>query len=110
MSDDDASLLERCPEDMAFFRDRIDASVIDTLEHIVNAPFERMTYGEAIAILERSGRDFEFPVKWGADLQSEHERQPDPVVILDHEYTSHPSHHALSRRAPPSDGARWKRL
>jgi len=84
------ALLERCPEDMAFFRDRIDAGVIDTLEHIVAAPFERIPYGEAVAILERSGRDFEFPVEWGADLQSEHERWlaeehvGRPVIVSDY--------------------------
>jgi asparaginyl-tRNA synthetase len=59
---------------MDFFNERIDPSVLETLRQIVAAPFERLTYSEAIEILERSGRSFEFPVKWGADLQSEHER------------------------------------
>lgn len=68
------SVLERCPEDMKFFAERIDKTVVDTLRHIVDSPFERMTYTEAVSILERSGRKFEFPVAWGADLQSEHER------------------------------------
>src|SRR5882762_9175535 len=63
-----AAVLARCPDDLAFFNERIDDSVIATLEHIVTAPFERISYGEAIAILERSGRAFEFPVEWGADL------------------------------------------
>jgi asparaginyl-tRNA synthetase len=68
------AVLERCPDDMEFFHQRIDSSVRATLEHIVASPFERLGYGEAIAILEKSGRAFEFPVRWGVDLQSEHER------------------------------------
>lgn len=67
-------VLAHCPDDMAFFRDRIDKTVIDTLTKIVDAEFARMTYTEAIEILTKSGRSFEFPVKWGSDLQSEHER------------------------------------
>jgi asparaginyl-tRNA synthetase len=84
------SVLERCPDDMAFFAERIDASVISTLEHIVASPFERMTYTEAVATLERCGRAFEFPVRWGVDLQSEHERYlaeehvRRPVVVTDY--------------------------
>src|SRR5262249_60840966 len=60
------------------------------LEHTVTAPFERSTYSEAIAIVEQSGRAFEFPVKWGADLQSEHERYlaeehvGRPVIVTDY--------------------------
>jgi asparaginyl-tRNA synthetase len=67
-------LLERCAEDLRFFDDRIEKGVVETLEHVVATPFERMTYTEAIARLEKSGKSFEFPVAWGADLQSEHER------------------------------------
>jgi asparaginyl-tRNA synthetase len=84
------AVLERCPDDLAFFNERIDDTVIATLEHIVSAPFERISYGEAIAILEQSGRTFEFPVKWGADLQSEHERYlaeehvGRPVIVTDY--------------------------
>jgi asparaginyl-tRNA synthetase len=67
-------LLDDCAEDLRFFAERIDPTVIDTLEHIVASPFERLTYTEAVRILERSGKPFEFPVAWGSDLQSEHER------------------------------------
>jgi asparaginyl-tRNA synthetase len=67
-------ILERCAADMDFFRERIDRELVAALEHVVSAPFEQLRYGEAIEILERSGRAFEFPVKWGLDLQSEHER------------------------------------
>ncbi len=85
-----ASVLERCAEDMSFFRERIDPGVVETLEHVVREPFERIRYGEAIEILERSGRTFEFPVKWGLDLQSEHERFlaeehiRRPVIVTDY--------------------------
>ena len=83
-------VLEACPDDMEFFDQRIDNTVLETLTHIVEAPFERLTYSEAVGILERSGRDFEFPVRWGADLQSEHERYlaeehiRRPVIVTDY--------------------------
>ena len=83
-------VLERCPEDLRFFNDRIDRTVLEALEHVVASPFERISYTEAISILERSGRSFEFPVRWGADLQSEHERYlteeylKKPVVVTDY--------------------------
>ncbi|MCH8082933.1 MAG: asparagine--tRNA ligase [Myxococcales bacterium] len=83
-------VLDRCADDMAFFNERIDKTVLETLNHIVETPFERITYTEAIEILERSGEAFEFPVKWGADLQSEHERYltekhiGKPVVVTDY--------------------------
>ncbi|HEY8153388.1 MAG TPA: asparagine--tRNA ligase [Myxococcota bacterium] len=67
-------VLEACPEDMAFFDQRIDDTVLATLRHVIEAPFESMTYTEAVARLQRSGKSFEFPVEWGRDLQSEHER------------------------------------
>ena len=67
-------VLEACPEDMAFFDERIDNSVLATLRHVIEEPFERMTYTEAVERLQRSGKAFEFPVEWGRDLQSEHER------------------------------------
>ena len=66
-------LTERA-DDMAFFAQRIDKTCIQRLEQVVNSPFERLDYSEAIGILQRSPRSFEFPVRWGMDLQSEHER------------------------------------
>ena len=68
-----AVLAER-PDDMAFFEERIERGVIAKLTGIVDSEFVRMDYTEAIGILERSGQKFEFPVSWGIDLQSEHER------------------------------------
>lgn len=67
-------VLSERADDMAFFAQRIDKTCIQRLEQVVNLPFERLDYGDAIQILERSGRSFEFPVRWGMDLQSEHER------------------------------------
>jgi asparaginyl-tRNA synthetase len=68
-----AALAERA-DDMAFFEERVEKGVIAKLEGMVRADFVRMDYTEAIAILERSKEKFEYPVKWGIDLQSEHER------------------------------------
>ena len=67
-------VLEKCQEDLAFFNARIDSTVMQRLETMVNEPFERMEYTDAIKILEVSGQSFEFPIAWGRDLQSEHER------------------------------------
>jgi len=84
------AVLDACPDDMKFFRERIDRSVIETLEHIVASPFEHLTYTEAIEILKGSGKSFEFPVEWGKDLQSEHERYlteehvKRPVIVTDY--------------------------
>jgi asparaginyl-tRNA synthetase len=84
------AVLADCPDDMEFFDQRIDDTVLSTLNHIVETPFERISYTEAIGILEHSGRDFEFPVRWGADLQSEHERFlaeehiRRPVIVTDY--------------------------
>jgi asparaginyl-tRNA synthetase len=67
-------LLDRCADDLRFFDERVEKGVVAALEHVVATPFERMTYTDAVARLERSGKSFEFPVSWGLDLQSEHER------------------------------------
>ncbi len=68
-----AVLAERA-DDLAFFAQRIDKSCITRLEQVVRSPFARMDYEEAIRILQQARRSFEFPVAWGIDLQSEHER------------------------------------
>ena len=67
-------VMERHGEDLAFFRDRVDPQVIDRLESVLTSTFERMDYADAVAILEACGEQFEYPVGWGLDLQSEHER------------------------------------
>jgi asparaginyl-tRNA synthetase len=73
--------LDDCGEDLAFFHDRIDKGLITRLEHVVTANFERMTYTEAVEHLVRSGRSFEYPVAWGANLQAEHERYLTEQVV-----------------------------
>ncbi|AFY68191.1 asparagine--tRNA ligase [Geitlerinema sp. PCC 7407] len=83
-------VLERCPEDMEFFNERIDNSVLETADKIINSEFGRLTYTEAIAILEKTDRQFEYPVHWGLDLQSEHERYlaeeyfKKPIIVTDY--------------------------
>lgn len=83
-------VLETCAEDMEFFNQRIDNSVLATADNIINNQFERLTYTEAIKLLEKADKKFEFPVSWGLDLQSEHERYlaeekfKKPVIVTDY--------------------------
>ncbi len=84
------ALLDERPDDMKFFADRIDKQCITRMENFINSSFERITYTDAIAALENSGKQFEFPVKWGIDMQSEHERWLTeehigrPVVVMNY--------------------------
>jgi asparaginyl-tRNA synthetase len=84
------AVLAQCPDDMAFFNERIDTTILQTLTGIVETPFDRITYTEAIDILVKSGKKFEFPVSWGIDMQSEHERFlteehfKKPVIVTDY--------------------------
>jgi asparaginyl-tRNA synthetase len=95
-------VLDRCAEDMEFFRDRIDKTVIDTLQHVMGSSFIRLPYTEAIKILEASGRQFEFPVGWGHDLQAEHERFlteehfKSPLILYDYPRTIKPFYMKLN--------------
>jgi asparaginyl-tRNA synthetase len=71
------TVLDERADDMKFFVERIEKTAIDRLQHIIDKPFLRVTYTEGIRILEdaiKKGKKFEYPVKWGTDLQSEHER------------------------------------
>ncbi|PSB24569.1 asparagine--tRNA ligase [Stenomitos frigidus] len=83
-------VLETCPEDMEFFNQRIDNSVLATADNIINNEFARVTYTEAIALLEKASKTFEYPVEWGLDLQSEHERYlaeehfKKPTIVTDY--------------------------
>ena len=83
-------VLARCDDDMRFFAERIDKNVLARLETVINKPFEKIAYGEAINILKAATAKFEFPVEWGLDLQSEHERYltekhvKGPVVVVDY--------------------------
>jgi len=67
-------VLENAPEEMEFFNNFIDKALLDRLYNIVNSEFGHVTYTEAIKILEKENEKFEYPVKWGSDLQTEHER------------------------------------
>jgi asparaginyl-tRNA synthetase len=84
------AVLDERQDDMAFFAERVDKTCIARLEAVLSSSFERMTYTEAIAALEKSGRAFEYPVRWGIDLQSEHERYLTeqlvgrPIVVTDY--------------------------
>ena len=69
-----SSVVEHCVEDMALFDKFIEKGLLDKLHHVIDNDFVRITYTEAVDELLNSGRDFEFPVSWGVDLQSEHER------------------------------------
>jgi asparaginyl-tRNA synthetase len=73
--------LDECGEDLAFFNERIEPGLVARLEALVKAEFQVMSYTEAVRLLEKSGRSFEFPVAWGADLQSEHERYLTEQVV-----------------------------
>ena len=83
-------LLTRRGDDMAFFDLRIEPGVVARLRHIIETPFRRLPYTEAVEILRKSGKPFEFPVAWGTDLQSEHERFlteehfKQPLVLTDY--------------------------
>jgi len=85
-----SELRERCEEDLAFFDKRVDDTVLSNLNHVIESPFERVTYTDAVDILKASGEPFEYPVEWGHDLQSEHERFlaekhfACPVVVTDY--------------------------
>ncbi|MGD1714562.1 asparagine--tRNA ligase [Dapis sp. BLCC M172] len=84
------SVLESCPEDMEFFNKRIDKTVLETADTIINNSFERISYTEAVSLLEKTDKKFEYPVEWGLDLQSEHERYlceelfKKPVMVTDY--------------------------
>lgn len=85
--------LERCADDIAFLTEHYDKELIERLQFVLDKPFKRLTYTEGIEILEdavKSGRKFEFPIYWGADMSSEHERYlveeyfKTPVIVTDY--------------------------
>jgi len=83
-------LLDKSSQDLEFFNQRIEPELLKTLHHVVDSGFERMTYTEAVKLLEGSKESWEYPVYWGADLQSEHERWLTetkvgrPVILTDY--------------------------
>jgi asparaginyl-tRNA synthetase len=85
-----SAVLERCERDMQFFAERIEPEAIRRLESLVDSPFVRMDYAEAIRVLQNSGRKFDYPVEWSLDLQTEHERYltethcQAPVIVMNY--------------------------
>lgn len=83
-------VLEHAPEEMEFFSRFVDKGLMDRLDNVVNSDFARVTYTEAVEILQKSGRKFQYPVEWGIDLQTEHERYiteevfKKPVFVTDY--------------------------
>lgn len=83
-------LLKHCQEDMHFFDKYISNGLLERLQQIIDTSFERASYTYAVRVLEKSDKKFEFPIKWGLDLQSEHERYlaeeffAKPVIITDY--------------------------
>jgi len=82
--------LDDCTEDMQFFNDRVDNTVLETLNNILQHEFKRITYTEAVRLLEESGKQWEYPVAWGINLQAEHERWltedhfKQPIIVYDY--------------------------
>jgi asparaginyl-tRNA synthetase len=82
--------LENAPEEMDFFNKFIDKGLLERLDNVLNSEFKRITYTEAVSLLEKSGEKFDYPVKWGMDLQTEHERYltektfKGPVFVTDY--------------------------
>jgi asparaginyl-tRNA synthetase len=85
-----AYLLKHCQEDLEFFDTYIEKGLVERLKHVEKSPFAHLTYTESIDVLKKSGKAFQFPVEWGVDLQSEHERYlaeeycKKPVIITDY--------------------------
>lgn len=83
-------VLQNCQEDMQFFDKHVSNGIVERLQQLIDVPFERTTYTYAVRVLEKSNKTFEFPVKWGLELQSEHERYlaeefyGKPVIITDY--------------------------
>jgi asparaginyl-tRNA synthetase len=95
-------VLERCAEDMQFFKDRIEPTAIDRLRGVLDSEFVRLPYTEAVTLLEQSGQAFQYPVAWGNDLQAEHERYLTeqkfraPVILYDYPRTIKPFYMRLN--------------
>ena len=83
-------VLENAPEEIAFFNNFVDKGLLERLTHVANSDFGHITYTEAIEILEKNNANFDYPVKWGTDLQTEHERYlteqvfKKPVFVTDY--------------------------
>ncbi len=85
-----SEVISSCAEDMQFFDARIQPGLLESLRQVIEKPFARVTYGEVMERLKSSGQQFEFPIEWGSDLQSEHEKYltehiyNGPVIVTDY--------------------------
>ncbi len=83
-------VVENCPAELAFFNERIEKGLSEKLNHVLESDFAKITYTEAVKVLKASGKDFKYPVEWGSDLQTEHERYlteeyfKKPVFVTDY--------------------------
>jgi len=83
-------VMEECPAELEFFDQRVDKGLLERLRHVATSDFARVTYTEAVEILEKADKEFEYPVSWGIDLQTEHERYlteevyKKPVFVTDY--------------------------
>ena len=83
-------VMEHCPDDLAFFDQRIEPGLLAALNHVLEKPFAHVPYTEAVKLLEKSGETFQYPVEWGMDLQTEHERYlteqtfKQPIIVTDY--------------------------
>ena len=83
-------VMEKCPQELAFFNSFVDKGLLERLEHVASSDFGRVTYTEAVAILEQHNDLFDYKVSWGCDLQTEHERYlteqvyKKPVFVTDY--------------------------
>lgn len=83
-------VIENCPAELAFFNERIEKGLSEKLNHVLESDFAKITYTEAVKVLKASGKDFKYPVEWGSDLQTEHERYlteeyfKKPVFVTDY--------------------------
>ena len=84
------TVLEKCSDDLEFFNQFVDKSCLSRLQSVVDQGFVRMDYSEAISILQKTKQKFEYPVEWGLDMQSEHERYlceqhvQAPVIVMNY--------------------------
>ncbi len=83
-------VMENCPDELAYFNERVEKGLIEKLEHCVSSDFGKITYTEAVDVLKKSGKEFKYPVEWGNDLQTEHEKYlteeyfKKPVFVTDY--------------------------
>ena len=83
-------VLEKCPEELEFFNIFVDKGLLERLNTLVNSDYQKITYTEAVELLKQSGEEFKYPVEWGSDLQTEHERYltekifKKPVFVIDY--------------------------